>query len=213
MAAPFSGLPCLLGFLLCVQAVAQDLPTKITSDAPEGFDFEPRLMLQDIPEVAEMPAATVEEASAAVEKAKVRLELARTKQQRWQKLAKQGVLSRAEAESCSLLVAEALVKYQKCCAEHLAQQLEVLRQRLVEGSADASLVETTEASLTSAKELAADAESQLQKTRLEAAKVNLERHQRLFNARLVSKAQLQRAENRLLKLQSNSEVVRTVSAP
>lgn len=197
---PFSrGIVRLGALLLAAPLCGQDLPT---SPAPEAaFDFEPQLMLQDIPDLPDAGSATEPEAATALEKAKAQLDQARSKQTRWQKLAKQGVLSRAEAESCAVEVASALVRHEQARAEHLRLQLEAIRQRIAGGSADASLAEAAEAAWKNAVELAEEAAHKLQETRRESAEVNLERHRRLHSAGLVSKVQLQRAEAALQEFQ------------
>ncbi|MGV3532256.1 MAG: hypothetical protein ACO1QR_07785, partial [Chthoniobacteraceae bacterium] len=98
------GIVWLGAILIAAPLSAQELPTDPTPEA--ALDFEPQLMLQDIPEIPAIEVSTEPEAQEAVEKYKRRLEQARNKQTRWQKLAKQGVLSRAEAESCAVEVAK-----------------------------------------------------------------------------------------------------------
>ncbi len=199
---PFSLGTVWLGALLIAAPVfAQDLPTSPVTDS--ALEFEPQLMLQDIPDLPELAITTEPEATEAVEKAKRRLDQARGKQARWQKLAKQGVLSRSEAESCAIDVATALVRHEQARAEQLRLQLEAVRQRIAGGNADATLGEAAEASWKSAVALAEEAATKLLATRRESAEVNLQRHRRLRSAGLVSPGQLKRAEAALLKLQSS----------
>jgi multidrug resistance efflux pump len=190
-----------LGAILIVAPLsAQELPTNPNPEA--ALDFEPQLMLQDIPDLPAIEVTSEPDAQDAVEKAKRRLEQARNKQARWQKLAKQGVLSRAEAESCAVEVARALVRHEQARCDLLRLQLEGIRKRAGTEGANASLEETAEASWKQAVELAAEAAKKLQETEKEAAEVNLHRHRRLHSAGLVSKRQLQRAEAAVLKFQT-----------
>lgn len=190
-----------IGVILSASAArAQELPTK---SAPEVFDFEPQVnLLQPVPEVGAIPVTTSFEAAAAAERARTRLERARQKKTRWEKLARQGVLSKAEAERCAIEVSEALVHYERARVEQQQRELAALQQRVAGGSVELALVAAAEASLESAQQLAAGADAQFQQTRLRAAEVSLERHRRLFTERLVSRAQLRRAEDAVARLQA-----------
>lgn len=194
------GIVWLGAILIAAPLSAQELPTEPNPEA--ALDFEPQLMLQDIPEIPAIEVTTEPEAQEAVEKYKRRLEQARNKQTRWQKLAKQGVLSRAEAESCAVEVAKALVKHEQARCDLLRLQLEGIRKRTGTDGANASLAETAEASWKQAVELAAEAAQKLKDTERESAEINLQRHRRLHSAGLVSKGQLQRAEAAVLKFQT-----------
>lgn len=194
------GIVWLGALFIAAPLCAQDLPTGATPEA--GLDFEPQLMLQDIPEIPAIEVTTEPEALEAVEKTKRRLEQARNKQTRWQKLAKQGVLSRAEAESCALEVARALVKHEQARCDLLRLQLEAIRKRPSEDAGNTTLLQTAESSWKQAVEIAAAAAKKLTETERESAEINLQRHRRLHSAGLVSKGQLQRAEAALLKLQT-----------
>ncbi len=96
-------LPCIsLVALACAGLglrAADDLPSRVPGELPDG---EPRLMLDDLPDIPRpAPVGAGEGADAMpvvnVEDARAELARARSQQQRWQKLAKAGVLSQVEA--------------------------------------------------------------------------------------------------------------------
>jgi len=184
---------------------ADDLPKRVPGEAP---DAEPTLMLDDLPDLSQ-PLAARESADAAtvvsVERAKAELERARGKQQRWQKLAMQGVLSQVEAESAAMQAARALVKYQAALAAQAAAQVAQLRARREQGESSADELAAAESAQRSTAALAADATAQLQRQQRLAAEANLDRQRRLFALGVTTRAQLQRAQAAVEKLSANSE--------
>lgn len=204
---------CLLtGLGLGLIAHAQELPSK---SGPEDLEAEAKKLMEDLPALDKeadgvspldpllpVPAPN-EDAAMAVERTKVTLERLRKKQQRWEKLAKQGVLSRAEAEGCVVEVAEAVANHEQARVTLLRAQLKSAQERVANGTADQSLVESAGAALQTAIELSSSAEKQRFQTRLEAARTNLDRHRKLFAAGLVSRVQLQRAEASLQKVEAS----------
>jgi multidrug resistance efflux pump len=181
---------------------AQELPTKTAEDA--DFDFEPKLMLQDVPEAAETPAASPTDSSAAVERAKGRLDRMRQKQARWEKLARAGVVSRSEAERCSVDVADAQARYEAARAAHARLERDQLEKRVAAGGADRSLLEAAEAALKSATDLAGETAAQSRQRRIEYARITLDRQRRLLALGAASKVQVQQAEAALRKLEAES---------
>ena len=201
---------CLLaGLGLTAGVWAQDLPTK--SGPPEDLEAEAKKLVDELPMLdteaaadAPMPdlPASNEDPTGAVERLKGILDRARKKQQRWEKLAKQGVLSRAEAESCMVEVADAQANYDRARVALMRHQLISIQQRVSKGETDKTLMEAAEAALQSSVELAAATEKQARHARLEVARNNLDRHRRLHALGLVSRVQLQRAESRFQKIEA-----------
>jgi multidrug resistance efflux pump len=181
---------------------AQDLPTKTAEDA--DFDFEPKLMLEDVPETAEPSAASPTDSSAAVERAKGKLDRVRQKQARWEKLARAGVVSRSEAERCAVEVADAQARYEAARASHARVDCDELRKRVAAGTADKSLLEAAEAALKSATDLAVETAAQSRQRRIEYARVTLDRQRRLLAVGAASKVQVQQAEATLRKLEAET---------
>ncbi|RYD63848.1 MAG: hypothetical protein EOP84_33270 [Verrucomicrobiaceae bacterium] len=204
---------CLLTVLsLSMDAWAQELPTK--SEVPEDLEAEAKKLIEELPMLdteaaAELPAVEMplsgEPSESAVERLKQSLERARKKQQRWEKLARQGVLSRAEAEGCVVEVADAQAKYERARVALLRHQLVSIQQRVEKGETDRTLLEAAQAALLSSEELAASSDKQARHARLEAARTNLDRHRRLHASGLVSRVQLQRAESRLRKIETDGQ--------
>jgi multidrug resistance efflux pump len=138
-----------------------------------------------------------------VEEAKAALDRAREKQQRWEKLARKGVLSRAEAESCAVEVADALARHERARVAQLTADLTALQERQAKGQASAELVESAKRSLQTAAELSASADQQARQTRITYARTNVERHRKLYSAGLISRIQMQKAEAALRKVEAD----------
>ena len=200
----------LLLLLVCVatawpSARAQDLPVKT---GPDDLEAEAKKLMEELPDLnddSDEFAPTGEPPDAAVERTKGALERARKKQQRWEKLARQGVLSRAEAEQCVVEVADALARHERARVNQFQAQLTALQQRQAKGEAGAELVASAQGDLQSAEELCATAEAQARQTRLAHARTTLDRHKKLFAAGLVSRMQLQRAESNVRKLEAEGQ--------
>ena len=188
----------LAGFRL---RAADDLPKRVPGERP---DAEPRLMLDDLPDIPLPPVTAGDGADAvavvSVERAKAELDRARGKQQRWQKLAQAGVLSQVEAESTAMQVARALVKYQTALAAQAAAQAEALRARREKGESTADEHAAAETAQRSTAALAAEAAAGLQRQQRLAATANFDRQRRLFALGIGSRGQLQRAQAAVEKL-------------
>lgn len=186
-----------LAFVHLRLSAADDLPKHTAGETP---DLEPRLMLDDLPDLNRFDAAT-ELADALpvvnVERAKAELARARAQQQRWQKLAKAGILSQVEAESTAIQVARAVVKYQTALATQSTAQVAQLRAQRAKGESSAEALATAEASQQSAAALASDAAVQFQRQLRLAAEANLDRQRRLFALGATTKSQVKRAEEKL----------------
>lgn len=202
----------LTGFCLAVAISAQELPTK---SGPEDLEAEAKRLMDDLP-ILDKEEAIIkgeidqpdpnEDPNSAVERLKAAWERAQAKQKRWEKLARQGVLSRMEAESCVVEVADAFARHEQARVSLLRQQLADIQDRVSRGEADKTLAEAAAASLQSAMEMAALAEKQAHLSRLELARNNLDRHRKLHAAGLVSRVQLQRAESRVQKLEAAGQL-------
>lgn len=192
----------LSGFRL---GAADDLPKRVPGERPGE---EPRLMLNDLPDIPLPPPVTAAEsvdpvAVVSLERAKAELERARGRELRWQKLAQGGVLSQVEAESTVLQVARALVKYQTALAAQAAAQAEALRARREKGESNAEELAAAETAQRTTAAQAAEAAAQLQRQQRLAAEANLGRQRRLFALGIGSRGQLQRAQSAVEKLPAN----------
>jgi hypothetical protein len=179
---------------------ADDLPKHAPGEVP---DNEPKLMLDDLPDLTQNePAPEMAGILSAVnvEQAKQELDRARTKQQRWQKLAKAGVLSQVEAESTAIQVARAVVKYQSALAAQAAVELTKARGQFAERKISAEMLDAAEATQRTSAALAADAATGLQRQLRLAAEADLDRQRRLYALGATTKTQVKRAEEKLATL-------------
>ncbi len=170
-------------------AHAQDLPVK-----DKSLESEAAELIEGLPNLTELPLKPDATGPIPVAKAQARLEAARQKQQRWEKLARQGVLSRMEAERCQVEVANALLVYERaCCAEALAGH-------------DPAAIASCQARLTAAQ-------SNLHQTQLTLARNNLARFRKLRAENLVSAWQLNTAESRVKQLEDQVALAESPPAP
>jgi len=185
--------------LLCVASVihAQELPAKTGKD---DLATDANKLIDGLPALANPGTLTSDGAVITVQQAKARLEQAQKKLQRWEKLLKQGVLSKAEVEHCTIEVAEDLAGYEHANVLELQRQLTASQQRPAGAAPDSALVEAAMQSLKSAQEAAAKADVQLLQTKLDLAKINLERQHKLYEMKMISQASLQEAEAQVQKI-------------
>jgi multidrug resistance efflux pump len=184
------------------------LPTKTGT---EDLEAEAKKLMEELPTLdlpldveAPQSPAPGETPELNVERTKAALERARQKQKRWEKLARQGVLSRAEAESCVVEVAAAQAKHEAARLAQLQQQHTELEERLKKGEVDQTMVEASNAAIQSATQAAAETKEQARVTKLNAARTNVDRFKKLYAARLISKNQLQRAVSALERLEAEA---------
>ena len=174
----------------------EELPQRAAGERAEA---EPGLMLDDLPNLT--PEDVVDAPPPGnVELARVELARARSKQQRWQKLARAGVLSRVEAESAVLQVARALMNYQTALAAQSATHVAQLRAARERGASSAEELAAAEAVQQTSAALAADATADWQRQLRQNAAAHLDRQRRLRALGLTSPAQLRRAAAAVEKL-------------
>ncbi len=135
-----------------------------------------------------------------VDRAKTAYERARSKEQRWQKLCKAGVLSQVEVERVTLQVARSRVSLERARIAQQDAALTELRER--KGGAVADSIGAAESALETARAMLAEAETSLQRTELLFAETNVDRQRRLLKMGAGSKSMLQRAEAVLAKLKA-----------
>src|SRR5687767_9014098 len=101
--------------------IAQDdLPMR---ESREPLEFEPQLILPEVEANDSIPTAPPPD----VGKAQTALERAKRKDERWQKLARSGVLSKVEVESAAIQVARASANYQNALLAQRRSEVELLR--------------------------------------------------------------------------------------
>jgi multidrug resistance efflux pump len=183
-------------------AAENDLPRRQPGEPAEAGAA---LLFQDLGDVLpgkELPnlETLAPEPDLDVERAKAELERAQRKEQRWQKLAKAGVLARVEAETCVLATARARARYEAARVAEQERALGELRQRAAGGQLSADAVASAESALKTAQAMAAEASTAFQRTQLTLAETNVERQRRLLALGAGSKTQLKRAESILSQI-------------
>jgi hypothetical protein len=178
-------------------AFAQE-PPKAEDDA---FDIEPPLLVQ--PGAPETADDSQEDAPRILDPAKLarRLDDAKKSAASAARLARIGVLSKAEAEQRALHVVgleSDLAQAERNVAE---EQLTSLKAQLAAGRVTQSEVDAASASLRQATEAAQTAEAKYHQARLDAAELNLRRQRKLLALGSAHKSDVARAEEKLAKLQ------------
>lgn len=175
----------------------QELPAK---NGKDDLATDATKLLNDLPALTDPGTSGAEGPILTVQQAKARLDQAQKKLLRWEKLFKEGVLSKSEVEYCTIEVAEDLARYEHANVTELQRQLASAHQRPAGAAPDPALVETASQSLKSAQEAAAKADVQLLQTKFDLAKINLERQRKLFEMKLISHASVQDAEALVQKI-------------
>ncbi len=184
---------------LCAQDV--DLPKKAQADEP--FDVEPPLLIQNgiNEEVYATSATTVPADIAQLEK---KLESAKRSAISAQRLVKAGILAKVEAEARALRVARITADLENARLGRAKDEL-VVRQRQFEAKEIArNDVETAESAVKLATETAQTASAARDTAELDAAKLNLERQQKLLSLGSARKADVARAEAKVVELQGRT---------
>jgi multidrug resistance efflux pump len=189
---------CAVCLATAAMAEPDDLPKRA---AGEALDFEPGLQLIEIDPGTPVEGAP-EQAPVNLEKAKETLENAKRKRERWQQLAKRGILSKAEAEITELQVARAAAKYSQARLAKEKSDLEALRKRAAAGQLSPEMVQAAEAALATTIALAAESNAALKRTQLMLAETNVHRQRQLNAAGIGSRVHLQKAEATLRQLQA-----------
>jgi multidrug resistance efflux pump len=185
-----------LGAMASAAPEPDDLPKR---EAGEGLDFEPGLQLLEIDPGTPVEGAP-EAAPVDLEKAKASLENAKRKRERWQQLAKRGILSKAEAEFTELQVARAAAKYGQARLAQQKSEVEALRKRAAAWPALAGDGAGRGSGLATTIALAAESNAALKRTQIMLAETNVHRQRQLQAAGIGSRAQLQQAEAVLKQL-------------
>lgn len=138
------------------------------------------------------------EPPADLERAQTTYERARSKEQRWQRLCKAGVLAQVEVERVTLQVARSRVSLERARVAQQEAALAELRGRA--GGAPPDFIGAAESALETARTLLAEAATAQRRTELLFAETNVDRQRRLLKLGAGSKTMLQRAEAVLAQL-------------
>jgi hypothetical protein len=201
---------CLLTFAAVVNlplssSLAQELP-KSDNDS---FDIEPPLLVQPR-EPERAPDESQEDAPTTLDPAKLAQRLEGTKKSAASaaRLAKSGVLSKAEAEQRGLHVIRLESDLAQAQLTAAQEQMTSLKARLVAGQTTQVEVAAASAALTAATAAAQAAVAQYHKAQLDAAELNLGRQRKLLALGSAHKSDVARAEEKLTKLQRDDQTPR-----
>ena len=191
----------LLTFALVI-AKAQDLPKRST---PGDFDpTESKLMLNDLPYLL-LPAEGLadpasEHSPAAVAKLEAALDRAKKSATLRERLCKDGVVSKLEAEQGEMKVVRLTKDLANARLEAGKRNVEEQRRQGPGDEAAQKALEQAEAQLVAASAIAQDAQAKWEKAQLAAAEIRVWRERKLMILGAGSKSLLKRAEAALQRL-------------
>jgi multidrug resistance efflux pump len=173
------------------------LPKK---DASEVFDFEPKLLLNDVPNLP-LPGSTGT-AAPSLNVTKLESELARAKATavRREKLFKSGVLSKVEAEQATLKVVRLARDLETTRLQALTRHVEELRKLAEKDDASKSKLTEAEATLAALTATATEASAKWDQAQRAAAELRVQRERKLLALGAGSRASVKRAETALQSL-------------
>jgi len=205
----------LLLTLALASANAQDLPKK---SGPADFDPEPKLMLNDLPDVpipgdlfpntalANQPPVDVARLEASLERAK--------KNAAWrEKLCKQGVLSKLEAEQGQMAVVRLTKDLENARLNALKHEADERHKQLDPDEASRKVLEEIELRLAAATSSAQDALVKWQQAQRTAAEIRVWRERKLLSLGAGTKSAVKRAEAALQSLTATPALAPVAAPP
>lgn len=185
-------------FALVLRAAAQTAELPKQDDQDTSFDPEPPLLIQN--GINEEVYAAQPAPSADVAQLEKKLESARRNAISAQRLVKAGVLAQVEAEARALRVVRLTAELQNARLTQATNQLSVLQQQQ---AAPEEVAEAREA-VTRCADASHQANAAKDKAELDAAKLNLERQQKLLSLGSARKSDVARAEAKVNELQAKT---------
>lgn len=185
--------------LALASVMAQELPKQ---SGPGEFDFEPKLLLNDLPDLP-IPGAPFPEAipadqiPAAIAKLETALDRAKKSAAFRERLCKAGVLSKLEAEQGEMTVVRLTRDLENARVKALQQELEERRKEPATDEASKKAVEDIEVRLAAEKISAQDASKKWDDALRTAAEIRVWRERKLMALGAGSKSSLRRAETAL----------------
>lgn len=194
----------LLSVLTFVSAAAQDLPKK---SGPADFDPEPKLLLNDLPDVpipgSPFPDAVIaDQTPAAIAKLEAALDRAKKNASFRERLCKAGVLSKLEAEQGEMAVVRLTKDLENARCQALQHDLEERRKDPAQDEAAKKAVEEIQVRLAAASATAQDAKAKWEQAVRTAAEIRVWRERKLMALGAGSRSSLKRAEAALQVLMS-----------
>jgi hypothetical protein len=186
--------------LLLPGALAQELPKR---DASEIFDFEPKLMLNDLPDLP-LPVSAGDSPAivSSAEVARLETDLERAKKTAaWRmRLWKAGVLSKVEAEQSALRIVRLASDLGKARLQVAAQDVEDRRKRVAARELSAASLTAAETALAAATAAAREAAQKWEEAQRTAAETRVQRERKLLALGAGSRSAVKRAEAALQSL-------------
>lgn len=184
--------------ILCLWATrvcGQDLPKK--SDKPD-FDFEPKLMLNDLPDLPRpaIDPSKMAESAPPVDVARLEAELEKAKKNAaWrERLYKAGALSRVEAEQSALKIVRITKDLETARQQALARKVEETKAQSEKDASTKAAATEAESALAAATAAAQAASAKWEEAQRAAAVLRVERERKLLAAGAGSRSSVKRAE-------------------
>ena len=205
MAAPFVlprllVLPVLVG-LAAATLQAQELPKK---DNPGDIDFEPKLLLNDLPDAplpaSDSPASRATASSLDVASIEADLEKARSTAARRERLYRAGVLSKVEAEQAALKIVRITRDLENARLQTLTREVEEKRKQAEKDESLKAKVSEAETALAAATNAAHAASTKWDDAQRAAAELRVQRERKLLALGAGSRSLVKRAEAALQAL-------------
>jgi hypothetical protein len=192
----------LFSLLVLAGALAQDLPKK---SGPADFDPEPKLMLNDLPDVPILPSGSLDSPYAnrpPANVAKLETSLARAKKNAAfrARLWKDGVFSKLEVEQGEMQVVRLTRDLENARLDTVQREVEELRKQPPADDAAKKALADAEARLATALSAAHEATAQWEQAQRAAAEIRVERERKLLALGAGSKSAVKRAEAALQTL-------------
>ncbi len=188
-------------FVAAFSLRAQDLPKK--SATPE-FDFEPRLMLNDLPDLP-LPGAdprAPQTANSSLDVIKLEAELEKAKKNAtWrERLYKSGVLSKVEAEQSALKIVRLARDLENARLQALKREIEEKRPQAEKDESVKVRLAELETALATASTTASAASAKWDEAQRAAAEIRVQRERKLYALGAGSRSSVKRAESALQSL-------------
>lgn len=191
-----------LGFVFVLTTCAtlfaqQDLPTH---DDEESFDIEPPLLIKDGKPLPPLPSETASPAPGDPTQIQTMLERARRSAAAGERLVKAGVLAKVQAEERALKVVRLENDLAQAQLDAAKQQQNDVQQQFERGEVSRAAVDVAAAAVADAEATAKTAGQKRDQAEIEAARINLQRQQKLLVLGSAHKSDVSRAEQKLAEL-------------
>ncbi len=187
-----------LGIFLAASLMAEDeLPT----DPGEPLDIEPPLLIQEIPNREPVPSTAGVVPELDPEQIQVALEKAKKSAAAGERLFRNGVIAKVEAENRVLKVVRLEEELANARLEVAKQNVASQKSRFDAAEIPQSELEMAKSVLTAVTNEAASATAQRERADLEAALLNLRRQKKLLALGSGRKSEVSRAEEKVAALQ------------